>query len=202
MKYDVFNRFNGDVQFTAEIDCNDDTSTSVQLGLSVKWALKNSVNLSDADLIGADLSGANLSDANLRDAYLLGADLSGANLSDAYLRGADLSDANLSDADLSGANLSDAYLLGADLLGADLSDANLSGADLSGANLRGADLLVYQTDIWTCYIHPESIRIGCQYHSAETWQAMADEEIGKMDNRALDWWKKHKTAIFAIHATL
>ena len=83
-----------------------------------------------------------------------------------------------------------------------MSNANLRNAYLRNAYLSNADLLVYQTDIWTCYIHPESIRIGCQYHSAETWQAMADEEIGKMDNRALDWWKKHKTAIFAIHATL
>ena len=85
---------------------------------------------------------------------------------------------------------------------ANLRDANLLGADLRDANLRGANLLVYQTDIWTCYIQPESIRIGCQYHTAEAWESMTDEQISEMDSRALDWWKKHKVAIFAIHATL
>ena len=56
-------------------------------------------------------------------ANLRGADLSGANLS-----GADLSWANLRGADLSWANLR-----GADLSWADLSGANLNGANLSGA---------------------------------------------------------------------
>ena len=51
-------------------------------------------NLSDADLI----------DANLRYADLRGADLSDANLSDANLRYANLRYADLSDADLRGAN--------------------------------------------------------------------------------------------------
>ena len=54
----------------------------------LKSALKEKINLSDADLSGAYLSGANLRGADLSDAYLSGANLSGANL-----RGADLSDA-------------------------------------------------------------------------------------------------------------
>ena len=73
------------------------------------------VNLSGADLEGADLSGVNLEGANLRYANLSGADLRGANLRYANLRGADLR-------------------------GADLRYANLSGAYLSGANLEGANL--------------------------------------------------------------
>ena len=88
LKFNVFNRFSGEVQFTAEIDCADDASTSIKLGLAVKWAIESRANLS-----GANLSGA----------YLSGADLSGANLSGADLSGADLSRANLSGADLSGA---------------------------------------------------------------------------------------------------
>jgi hypothetical protein len=107
MKFEIKNRFTGDIQFGAEIDCADDAPLSVKLGLAVRVAVKS----------GADLSGA----------YLIGADLSGADLS-----GADLSRADLSGADLSRANLS-----GADLSGADLSRANLSGADLSGADLSG-----------------------------------------------------------------
>ncbi|EJA3082661.1 pentapeptide repeat-containing protein, partial [Cronobacter sakazakii] len=46
----------------------------------------------DANLRGADLSGASLSDADLSDANLYGASLRGADLSDASLRGASLPD--------------------------------------------------------------------------------------------------------------
>jgi uncharacterized protein YjbI with pentapeptide repeats len=130
LKFAVNNRFSGEVQFTAEIDCAEDASTSIKLGLAVRWAIE-----SRADLSGAYLSGANLSRADLRGAYLSGADLSGADLS-----GANLSRADLSRADLSRADLRGAYLSGADLSGADLSGANLSMADLSRANLSRADL--------------------------------------------------------------
>ncbi len=114
MKFEVKNRWTGDVQFTAEIDCSEEnTPYSIKLGLAVKWGVKNDADLSDAYLSGADLSdadlrGAYLSDAYLRDADLRGADLSGADLRGAYLSGADLSDADLRGAYLSGANLSDA----------------------------------------------------------------------------------------------
>jgi hypothetical protein len=113
MRFEIKSRWTGKVQFTAEIECSEDTLLSVKLGLAVKWAFKSGAYLSGAYLSGADLSGA---------------DLSGAYLSDAYLSGA-----NLSGADLSGANLSGAYLSVAYLSGADLSGAYLSGADLSGA---------------------------------------------------------------------
>ena len=88
MKFNITNRFTGDVQFTAEIDCDESVGHSIKVGLAVKWAIK-----SRADLSGADLSGAYLSRA-----YLSGADLSGAYLSGAYLSGADLSGADLSGA--------------------------------------------------------------------------------------------------------
>jgi uncharacterized protein YjbI with pentapeptide repeats len=127
MKFEVKNRFTGALQFTAEIECDEGASTSLKLGLAVKWAFK-----SRADLWGADLSGANLSRAYLSGANLSRAYLSGANLSRAYLSGA-----NLSGADLSGADLWGADLWGADLWGADLSGADLSGADLSRAYLGG-----------------------------------------------------------------
>jgi len=99
LKFDILNRFSGNIQFIAEIDCDKNQSKSFKVGLAVKWAMEN----------GADLRGANLSDANLSDADLSGANLSGANLSDADLlgadlRGANLSYANLSDADLRGAS--------------------------------------------------------------------------------------------------
>ncbi|MCG8384542.1 MAG: pentapeptide repeat-containing protein [Cytophagales bacterium] len=67
-------------------------------------------------------------------------DLSGANLRGANLTGADLSNVNLRGLDLQNANLSRADFTGADLTGADLSAANLTGADFSGADLTRANL--------------------------------------------------------------
>jgi len=99
IKFDVFSRFSGAVQFTSEIEVSDKDLSSVQLGLAVRWAVKN-----DANLRGANLIGANLSDADLRGANLSGANLRGANLSGANLSGANLSGANLYCANLSGAN--------------------------------------------------------------------------------------------------
>ena len=82
-----------------------------------------------------DLSGANLLDSNLSGANLRGADLGGANLSWASLSGADLVEADLSVASLSGANLSGADLRGAHLLYTNLANASLAEADFHLANL-------------------------------------------------------------------
>lgn len=84
MKFEVLNRFSGAVQFTAEIECDENSSRSLKLGLAVKWALKNNANLWGAYLRGADLRGADLRDASLRDANLWGADLGGADLRGAH----------------------------------------------------------------------------------------------------------------------
>ena len=73
MKFDIKTRWSGDVQFVAEIHCDDDVGYALKVGLAVKWALKNSANLRSADLRSADLSGANLRSANLRSANLSGA---------------------------------------------------------------------------------------------------------------------------------
>jgi uncharacterized protein YjbI with pentapeptide repeats len=107
-------------------------------------------NLNGADLWFANLGGADLRFAEFKGAFLSGADLSNAELRFAELRGAflgeaDLSNANLwgtdlSSTDLSSADISGAYLGAANLSGANLKDANLSGADLNDANLSRADL--------------------------------------------------------------
>ena len=123
MKFEIKNRFTGDVQFTAEIDCDDAASIGVKIGLAVRWACRH----------GADLRGAVLRDAVLSDAVLSGADLSDADLRDADLRGAVLSGADLRDADLRDAVLSGADLRGAVLRGAVHSDADLRVAVLSDA---------------------------------------------------------------------
>jgi uncharacterized protein YjbI with pentapeptide repeats len=91
--------------------------------------------LGDANLTGVNFSGANLAGANFNDANLSGANLTGANLT-----GADLNSTNLSGANLSGVNLNRAELSSADLSSTHLSYANLSHANLTGTNLKDADL--------------------------------------------------------------
>ena len=89
---------------------------------------------------------------------------------------------------------------------ADLSGANLSGADLRRANLRwanlsGADLptdQILHTIFGWAHIQRDHIRIGCQYHSTESWRNFTDDEISKMESRALDWWKKWKPIVLGI----
>ena len=69
LKFNVLNRFSGEVQFTAEIDSTEDAATSFKLGLAAKWAIESRADLSRADLSGANLSGADLSGADLSGAY-------------------------------------------------------------------------------------------------------------------------------------
>ena len=73
MKYEIKNRFTGNVQFTADIDCAEDAPTSIKLGLAVRWGIKNK-----SDLAYANLAGANLASAYLAYAYLAYANLTGA----------------------------------------------------------------------------------------------------------------------------
>ena len=99
-KYDVKNRYTGEVQFTAEIECTSDALPSVKLGLAVRWGFKAGANLAGAYLAGAYLDGAYLARANLAGANLAGADLAGADLAGAYLTRANLARANLTGATL------------------------------------------------------------------------------------------------------
>ncbi len=108
------------------------------------------VDLYDADLRGAELSGIDLAGACLRlasldEAHLDGASLMFIALNGAILDGADLTGANLSRGTLSGATLvgarlSGAWLWGANLEAANLRDAHLDGALLNTATFRNANL--------------------------------------------------------------
>jgi uncharacterized protein YjbI with pentapeptide repeats len=104
------------------------------------------VDLSDAQLQGAQLSRATLDEAVLVEAHLEGADLGKATLRRAilagtHLEGADLTRAQMEGATLLEAHLEGAFLLGASLEGANLFEAHLEGAKLVGAHLEGATLL-------------------------------------------------------------
>ena len=105
----------------------------------------NGFDLSNANLLGADLCCASLEGANLENADLIEADLSYANLKNANLKGAFLNKASLRHANLENANLSKTNLKRTDLRYADLILANLNSsraeyADLGCADLRQADL--------------------------------------------------------------
>ena len=174
MKFEIKNRWTGNVQFTAEIEADDNTPWGVKVGLAIKWAYESGANLS-----GANLSGANLSDANLSDAYLSGANLSGANLRGAYLR----------DAYLSGANLSGAYLSGAYLSGAIWAD---------GVTLTKAPIQIFGLE-YPVHILDTHMQIGCELHSHKEWKAFTGKRILEMDGKyASRFWKQHKKALLAL----
>jgi len=171
IKFDVFSRVAGAVQFTSEIEARDKDLGSVKLGLAVRWAVKNDANLRDAHLRGAYLRGANLRDANLSDA--------------------NLRDANLSCVNLIGANLSDANLIGANLGGANLRDANLSGANGINDYVKCIQIerysITYTADI---------LQIGCKRHLISEWADFDDHRIAEMDGKdALKFWRKYKAWI-------
>ena len=73
MKFEIKNRRSGDVQFIAEIDCDETSSFGIKVGLAVRWAYKSNTYL----------GGSYLGGSYLRGAYLGGADLGGAYLRDA-----------------------------------------------------------------------------------------------------------------------
>jgi LPS sulfotransferase NodH len=92
------------------------------------------LDLSGANLAGANLSGANLAGANLSGANLAGANLSEANLAGTYLQGANLQEANLDGADIQEAHFERANLRRAYLFNTDHALAHWTFADLSGAS--------------------------------------------------------------------
>ena len=212
MKFEIKSRWTGAVIFTADIDCDDGASHSINLGFAVKVAVNANADLAGAnlahaylaraDLAGADLAGADLAGANLAGADLAGADLAGADLAGADLAHAYLAHAYLARADLAGANLAHAYLAGADLAGANLAGADLAHADLAGAYLNGITGLndwikCIQIEDWPISYTSEIMQIGCQRHPLDAWRNFSDAEIRAMDGRkALAFWTKWKEWIF------
>ena len=164
MEFEIKNRWSGTVQVAAQIECDADASTIVKLGLAVKWAVKNSANLADAYLAGANLADANLEGANLARANLADANLAGANLAGANLARANLADAYLAGAYLARADLADANLAGANLAGANLADANLARANLAGADIidQGQDSRGYRF-VAIKETRGYKISAGCRY---------------------------------------
>ena len=200
IKFDVTNRFTGAVQFTAEIDCTEDTTYRAKLGLAVKWAIKTRANLTDAYLADAYLAGANLARANLARANLADANLARANLARANLAGANLARANLADAYLADANLADANLTGANLARANLARANLAGAKWrDGIAIQSRPIQIYGLEPYAVTILDQHMQIGCELHSLADWAAFDDRRILQMDGRrAASFWAKNKDALLSM----
>lgn len=129
-------------QFTDDVIFSCAAATVKEL---VENAVREKMDLAEADLSYANLAGVNAQGALLAEANLLNANLNGADLTDAVLFRAELSQSVLSrallvNADLSEANLTGSYMVGCNLSGAVLIQANMDGADLRGAVLKFADL--------------------------------------------------------------
>jgi hypothetical protein len=52
--------------------------------------------------------------------------------------------------------------------------------------------------LWTITYNSTDITIGCQKHTIEKWENFTDEEISKMEPRALNFWNKYKTIILSL----
>ena len=102
-------------------------------------------DLSEADLVEANLDGAELNRTDLRQARLRRSILTLANLERARLNDADLGGSDLRRARVVRADLIGTSLVAADLRVVDFSGANLDKADLSHALLQSA--LLYKTEL-------------------------------------------------------
>ena len=110
---------------------------------TLEEAVRNNVNLENANLEYADLINANLRNANLENANLEYADLINANLRNANLRNANLENANLENANLRNANLRNAK------------------------NKETAILPIFCK--WSYGIKGDLIIIGCKQKTIEEW---------------------------------
>jgi hypothetical protein len=91
MKYQIKNRFSGEVQFECELTADlENSGYGLKLGFAVKKAIEGTADLRYANLRSADLRYADLRSADLSSADLRSADLSSADLRSANLRSADL----------------------------------------------------------------------------------------------------------------
>jgi hypothetical protein len=53
-----------------------------------------------------------------------------------------------------------------------------------------------QLDTWMIGFTSTQLQIGCQSHTIPEWRDFSDEQIARMNEKALDWWKKWSSHIF------
>ncbi len=108
---------------------------------AILWSINlTNANLNNANLTNAALQDATLTNATLNNARLYYANLTNSNLTRASLWGARLTNANLTNANLANAHLSFGTLTNANLSNATLTNANLYSAKLTNAKLTNANL--------------------------------------------------------------
>jgi uncharacterized protein YjbI with pentapeptide repeats/uncharacterized RDD family membrane protein YckC len=98
-------------------------------------------DLSGANLMQADLTGAFLSYSSMENANWIDATLKQAQLNQAALAGSNFSNANLMQASFQQANLTDAKLTGGNLVSADFTRANLQGVNAGRVQAQGANFV-------------------------------------------------------------
>jgi len=136
--------------------------------------------LSDADLVHADLRDADLSGASLKRANLSQVNLDGANL-----RNADLSFTTLQGASLRGADLRGTRLYGTDLRSADLSGAQLDQGALDQSHWHGAKGIT--TGVRS---HASLHNAGVEAAQSEHWneaERLFSEAIQNKPDEPLSW---------------
>lgn len=141
-------------------------------------------NLTGLDLMQADLNGAQLNGAVLTGAGCQGANFSGATLVGAKLNGASLVEADLTDSDLSeallnGANLNEAKLIRTKLRGAKLIGANLDRAYIVESDLRGADFTeacLQHCSIVNSNLDTAILR-GCRIFGISAWDVSLEDAV-------------------------
>jgi hypothetical protein len=118
------------------------------IGLACLWLLlsaapaiaqMDSVNYSNAYLIGQDFSNQDLTGKTFVSAEMRQINLQNANLSNAILTKAVLLNANLAGANLTGALVDRVFLVGADLRNAILVDATMTRTSFENVTITGAD---------------------------------------------------------------
>ena len=75
--YEIIERWTKAVKFTAKIDCDEDAPDAYKKRLAISWAIDNTVDFTDTDLRGANLSFMDFESADFTYVDLRCADLSG-----------------------------------------------------------------------------------------------------------------------------
>jgi len=197
-KFDIKNKYTGDVQFTATIDCSETATISEKIRLALLQGLKLKANLHKANLHGVNLHSAGMKGADLQEADLDYANLEYANLSHSTLKYVDLTRANLSNANMQYADLSHANLDGANLSCTDLSHANLDNANLNNVIGNSINIITVQCGLWIANYTSTHLSICDETHTIIDWFNFSDHEINRMDDNALEFWKKWKPILKSI----
>lgn len=162
-------------------------------------AVREQVNLYEANLSGINLTGINLVGARLIKADLSNTLLADADLSHAFLCEADFKDANLNGTSLIGANLDNTDLSMARIAGANFSYAYISNTKIrEGVVVHRPPLHIYGLQ-WPITIWDGLMQIGCQSHSFAEWASFDDRQIIRMaGSKALKFWNTFKGTLFDI----